>query len=158
MRPGTMAKALLLATACLAGCAGMRNSPMGQRWFGACAHTYRSGIVAITAAQSTGGVYGLPRPLPQVVVSQIRVNDKSVDPGELQGLVNAVPGPQGLECLVPCSFGTEEGKWQFTASAPGHASRAVNVGASFAVAGRGCPSYNDKGTEVRLSLEPTVAR
>ena len=158
MRLGIMANTLVLATACLVGCAGMRNSPVGQRLFGACAHTYRSGVVAITAAQSTGGVYGLARPLPQVILGQIRVNDKVVDPGELQGLANAVPGPQGLECTVPCSFGTEEGKWQFTASAPGHAGRAVNVGASYAVLGRGCPSYNDKGTEVRLSLEPSAAR
>ena len=158
MRLGIMASALVLATAYLAGCAGMRDTPMGQRLFGACPHTYRSGVVAITAAQSTGGVYGLARPLAQVVLSQIRVNDKPADPDGLPGLVNAVPGPQGLECLVPCSFGTEEGKWQFTASAPGHTSRAVNVGASYAVTGRGCPSYNDKGTEVRLSLEPSAAR
>ena len=158
MRLGIMARALVLATACLAGCAGMRNSPMGQRLFGACAHTYRSGIVAITAVQSTGGADGQPRPLSQVLLGQIRVNDKVVDPGELQGVVNAVPGPQGLECTVPCSFGAEEGKWQFTASAPGHAGRAVNVGASYALFGRGCPSYNDKGTEVRLSLEPSAAR
>jgi hypothetical protein len=158
MRLGIMARVLVLSAACLAGCADMRNSPMGQHLFGTCAHTYRSGIVAITAAQSTGGVYGVARPLPQVVLGQIRVNDKFVDPGALQGLVNAVPGPQGLECLVPCSFGTEEGKWQFTASAPGHTGRAVNVGASYAVSGRGCPSYSDKGTDVRLSLEPAAAR
>jgi hypothetical protein len=86
------------------------------------------------------------------------VNDKFIVPEDLQGLVNAVPGPQGLECLVPCSFGTEEGKWQFTASAPGHTSQAVNVGASYALLGRGCPSYNDKGTEVRLNLEPVGGR
>lgn len=158
MRLGIMAGTLVLATACLAGCAGMRNTPIGQRLFGACAHTYRSGIVVITAVQSTGGAYGLARPLPQVLLGPIRVNDKVVDPGELPGLVNAVPGPQGLECTVPCSFGTEEGRWQFTANAPGHTGRPVNVGASYAVLGRGCPSYNDKGTEVRLSLEPATAR
>ena len=158
MRLGIMARVLVLSTVCLAGCAGMRNSPMGQRMFGACLHTYRAGVVAITAVQSTGGVSGQPRPIPQVIVGQIRVNDKSAEPGELQGLVNAVPGPQGLECTVPCSFGTEEGKWQFTVSAPGHGGRAVNVGASYAVLGRGCPSYNDKGTEVRLNLEPVGSR
>lgn len=158
MRLGIMAGALALATACLAGCAGVRDTPMGQRLFGSCPRTYRSGVVAITAAQSTGGAYGLARPLPQLVLSQIRLNDKPVDLDGLPGLVNAAPGPQGLECLVPCSFGTEEGKWQFVASAPGQASRPVNVGASYAVAGRGCPSYFDKGTEVRLSLEPSAAR
>jgi hypothetical protein len=158
MRLGIMARALVLATVCLAGCAGMRNTPMGQRLFGACLHTYRSGVVAITAAQSTGGATGVARPIPQVIVGPIRVNDKFIVPEDLPGLVNAVPGPQGLECLVPCSFGTEEGKWQFTASAPGHTSRAVNVGASYAVSGRGCPSYNDKGTEVRLNLEPVGGR
>jgi len=158
MRLGIMARALVWATLWLAGCAGMRDSSFGQRMFGACAHAYRSGIVAITAAQSTGGGAGVSRPLPLVILGQIRVNDKAVDPGDLPGLVNAVPGPQGLECTVPCSFGTEEGKWQFTASAPGHAGRPVNVGAHYAVFGRGCPSYNDKGMEVRLSLEPAWGR
>ena len=76
----------------------------------------------------------------------------------VQGLVNAVPGPQGLECQVPCSFGTKDGKWQFTASAPGHAGRAVNVGAHYAVVGRGCPSYSDKGVDIRLNLDPAGLR
>jgi len=157
MRVAIMA-AVLAAASALAGCTSWRETPLGQRMFGTCPHAYRSGIVAITAAQSSGGVSGVSRPIPQVILGQIRVNDQPVDPSSLQGLINAVPGPQGLECLVPCSFGTQDGKWQFTASAPGHAGRAVNVGAHYAVVGRGCPSYSDKGVDVRLNLEPTGLR
>lgn len=154
MRLGITAAALALAASGLAGCASLRDTPLGQRMFGSCPHTYRSGVVAITAAQSTG----MSRPIPQVILGQIRVNDQPVDPGDVQGLVNAVPGPQGLECQVPCSFGTKDGKWQFTASAPGHAGRAVNVGAHYAVVGRGCPSYSDKGVDIRLNLDPAGLR
>lgn len=158
MRLGIVTAALVLSAGWLAGCASLRDTPLGERMFGTCPHTYRSGIVAITAAQSTGGVSGVPRPIPQVILGQIRVNDQPVDPGNLQGLVNAVPGPQGLECLVPCSFGTQDGKWQFTASAPGQVGRLVNVGAHYAVVGHGCPSYSDKGVDVRVNLEPAGLR
>ena len=67
MRLGIMARALVLATVCLAGCAGMRNSPIGQRMFGACLHTYRSGETGLFVnsylVEGTEGVVAIDAPL-----------------------------------------------------------------------------------------------
>lgn len=137
----------------LGGCAGAGDA-LSRHFFGHCEHVYRSGVVAVSAVQSSGGTTGVARPLTQVMLGQIRLDGRPLDPGDVPGLVNASPTAVGLLCSVPCSFGTQAGKWEFSAYAAGHAGKPVSVGAGYAVQGRGCPSYSDQGTPVRLVLEP----
>lgn len=153
MSPRTTARTLLAAAMLPLGCAG--PDPSAAQMMRPCVHTYRSGIVVVAAAQSAGGAAAA---LPTVTLGDFKVNGQPLNPSDLQQLNNATPAGPGLACTVPCSFGVEEGKWQFTAGAAGHAAKAVSVDARYAEFVGGCPSYNDKGTEVRLVLEPAAAR
>lgn len=57
-----------------------------------------------------------------------------------------------LRCIIPCSFGQQEGHWSLTVSAPGYPRQVVEFAADYAVFHGGCPSWNDEGTDVDLRL------
>jgi hypothetical protein len=149
----TLLRVLIIAALVQLGCAGPGES--AAQLMRPCVHTYRSGIVVVAAARSSDAQAGA---LPTLTLSDFKVEDRPLAVADLQQLHHAVATPQGLVCTVPCSFGSEEGRWQFTAAAPGHAPRSVSVVARYAVFVGGCPSYNDQGAEVRVTLAPVAAR
>jgi hypothetical protein len=153
MSPRTTVRTLIAVAMLPLGWAG--SDPSAAQMMRPCVHTYNSGIVVVAAARSAGGAAAA---LPTVALGGFKVNGQPVNPSDLQQLHNATPSGEGLACTLPCSFGVEEGKWQFTAGAAGHAAKVVSVDARYAEFVGGCPSYNDKGTEVRLVLEPAAAR
>lgn len=146
----TLAAAALVST----GNAGTGPAAAQAQMMRPCVHSYRSGVVAVVAAQSVDTA----RAVPTVTLSGIKVDGQAADAATMSGLHNAVVSGTGILCTLPCSLGTQQGKWEFTATAAGHAPRAASVDARYAVFQGGCPSYNDKGTEVRLALEPVPTR
>jgi hypothetical protein len=123
----------------------------GCQEFGAgpCIHTYRDPVLAITAATNAAtGARIAPLFITGVTVG-----------GQVQPVSYLLTTTFGVRaqgdtiiCDVPCGFGTSEGAYGFTASAPGYAARAITVNARFARFDGGCPSFNAGSTETSISL------
>jgi hypothetical protein len=154
MQPRLLAHSFAIAALVSAGSVGPGPAAAQTQMMRPCVHSYRSGVVAVVAAQSAGTA----RAVPAVTLSGIKVDGQPADVATMSGLQNAVVAGSGVVCTLPCSLGTQEGRWEFTATAAGHVPRAASVDARYAVFQGGCPSYNDKGTEVRLTLEPVPTR
>ncbi|MBB87921.1 hypothetical protein [Abyssibacter sp.] len=58
-----------------------------------------------------------------------------------------------LNCVLPCSFGTEPGTWTFGASADGYELTPQEVEAEYNRFVGGCPSYDEDGTHVSITLD-----
>jgi hypothetical protein len=128
--------------------AGSLNGCVGA---GPCEHTYRQAILLIDAARDAED----GSPLPMVALSHIRRNGNEQDPKFL------VLGPpshgvevhgDSLVCHVPCGFATDEGNYTFTVSADGYPPQERTYEARYRVFKGGCPSYNDGGLRIVLSL------
>lgn len=123
---------------------------------GPCYHEYRDAVVHISAVTdfATGAA------LDTLYISSATVRGS---PHPLTWLPEE-PNSEGLQavgdslrCLVPCSFGQQEGQWSLTVSAPGYPRQVVEFAADYAVFHGGCPSWNDEGTDVALRLVVTGA-
>ena len=117
---------------------------------GPCIHVYREAVLQVVAVRDTED----NTPLPNVVVRHVRIN------GREQNLMFLVAGPSyGVELRgdslvgrVPCGFGTQEGNYVFTVSAPGYPPQERGCEARYRVFHGGCPSYNDGGVPITLGL------
>jgi hypothetical protein len=58
-----------------------------------------------------------------------------------------------LVCSLPCSFGTDEGKYSLKVSAVGYRDTTVSVNAKYAVFKSGCPSSNSGGTRFSFKMQ-----
>ena len=97
-----------------------------------------------------------------LIISNVTFNSSAIDlrtlfqEGTLQ-LTNLEIKDNKLICSVPCGFGTTEGLWQLYVSAAGFVEQHVSVQAGYAIFQGGCPSYNDKGTRLSITMQPTAA-
>lgn len=120
---------------------------------GPCVHTYRDPVLAITAAaDSASGAR-----IASILVTDVALDGRSQPVGSLllEVAFGASTRSDTLVCGVPCGFGTSEGQYSFSATAPGYAVRQVSVNARFARFDGGCPSSNEGSTEISVSLSRT---
>lgn len=134
-----------LATAAVAGAAGCTLPTAGN-----CSHAFLDPVVSITAATSQPTGQGIST----VLLTDVRVGGTVVPVGFLlnEGR-NATARGDTLVCGIPCGFGTTEGRYQATISAPGHVSRGLAFTARYQTFHGGCPSFNSGSTTVTLSLD-----
>lgn len=117
---------------------------------GPCVHVYREALLQIVAVQDVQDNTALAN----VVVRQVRIDGREQDVRFL------VAGPSygvdleggSLVCRVPCGFGTQEGNYIITVSAPGYPPQERGYEARYRVFHGGCPSYNDGGLRITLRL------
>ena len=129
--------------------AGVLSLGCAEGGAGPCVHTYRDPVLAITAAVDSGtGVRITP-----VFVTGVTIDGQSQPVGSLLAVAfGASARGDTVVCGLPCGFGTSEGQYSFTATAPGYAIRRVSVNARFARFDGGCPSSNEGSTEISVSL------
>ncbi len=126
---------------------------------GPCVHYYDDRVLHIDSASSIG----FKDELTEITLSNFRVNGNQfsiadVTPeynGEEMGANVRLQG-DNLICELPCSFGIDEGEWQFDAIAIGHYSTEQVVEARYATFDGGCPSTNDDGSHVSIALKPII--
>lgn len=117
---------------------------------GPCVHEYREALLQVVGARDAQD----NTPLPNFVIRQVQID------GREQDLRFVVAGPSygvelkgdSLVCRVPCGFGTQEGNYIFTVSAPGYPPQVRGYEGRYGVFHGGCPSYNDAGVRVTLRL------
>ncbi len=59
-----------------------------------------------------------------------------------------------IVCEISCAFGTDQGLWQLTASAPGYRPEARAFQVSYREFDGGCPSFDRGSTMLNLILHP----
>jgi hypothetical protein len=123
---------------------------------GPCVHVFRDALVHVDAVVDDPFGSGID----SVFVTNVTINDDSfplflaLEGGGHQTHVALVADT--MRCGVPCSFGSEEGRWKIMLVARGYASQTVTFDAHYAKFHGGCPSYDDGGTHVVLHLSRRV--
>jgi hypothetical protein len=143
--------ALSSLAAAVAACDGSSGPPTGPSLVGPCIHTYQDQVLHIddAAGTSTGAV------IMQLDLSGFAVNGAPRTAIQIvqQSAFNVFAFDNVVRCTLPCSFGTEPGEWEFTASAIGFTPTAQNVAAEYATFSGGCPSFETDGTHVSILLD-----
>lgn len=122
---------------------------------GACVHEYREPILnldSVTEA-TTGDAVAVVHLSEIAVDGMARTGTTLVQAGRPQSNVTADGSGNGLDCTVPCGFGSAAGTWTFTVSAEGRVPTDVTVEAAYETFVGGCPSYEDGGTRFDVVLE-----
>jgi len=120
---------------------------------GACLHTFEDPVLTIVRVEGSSVL------LNSVTISGVVVGLQPV--GNLGSLttppalgISLVNGE--LRCDVPCGFGVQEGRYEFTVKAPGYLDHRVTAMARYSRFEGGCPSRNSGSTEITLTLTPTA--
>ena len=135
----------LASLALLAGCSGLVGGP--------CSHTYRDPLLTIATATNSASGVGVAR----LLLAEFRVNGQPAQPqmvilGDQSERVTLAD--EVVICDVACAFGTSEGRYEFTVSAPGYRTAAVQVEARYPRFKGGCPSYNAGTNRLDVRLAP----
>jgi len=140
----------LVPFAIIAGLSGLSCHDDGFAT-GPCIHHYLDAAVHLTSVRD----HATQAPLDTVFISAAAVDGHT---HLLSSLAQEEPASgvtlvgESLRCVLPCSFGHEEGHWVVTLSARGYAQQALEFDANYAVFHGGCPSWNDNGTVVNLDI------
>lgn len=120
---------------------------------GACDHTFEDPVLTIVRVEGSSML------LNSVTISDVVLGLQPV--GNLGSLttppalgVSLVNGE--LRCDVPCGFGIQEGRYEFTVKASGFLDHRVTAMASYSQVEGGCPSRNSGSTDLTLTLTPTA--
>lgn len=120
----------------------------------ACAIRAAEPLVTVeSVADSASGA-----PVPVVFVSNVRYSGfppllptSLVDPQRAPVRQATVEG-DAVRCVVICGFGSSEGPYEVTISAPGYRPRTVNFAAEYNRLDDGCPRLQRDGFKLRLAL------
>lgn len=118
---------------------------------GVCLHEYRDPLIVIQ--QVADGVTG--RPVPRVALTSFVLNGQPLAVTQVLQAAsgrNVLVRGDTLWCEVQCAFGSSEGNWVFTVSAPGYSPLGYRQDIRYRVFKGGCPSYNAGSTELSLRL------
>ncbi len=121
---------------------------------GPCVHLYQDEVLHIVEASgtATGAVIGQVDLSNFVVNGSVRSNESIIQ----SRASNIVSLADVLRCTLPCSFGVESGEWEFTAEAAGYKATAQTLEASYTTFEGGCPSFEDGGTHVTITLDENL--
>ena len=149
MRSRTLGSWLLPAVLVLVGCDAVeRRSP-----FGPCYHAFEDAVLTVSCVRDARS--GLP--IKTLFIHDLTVDGHPESPHDLMDeyWINVeTVGEDTLRCTPPFTLGTHEGRFVFGMTAPGHLGATFQVDAEYAVFEGGCPSFNDEGTVVELTLDP----
>jgi len=120
---------------------------------GACDHAFEDPVLTIVRVEGSSVL------LNSVTIADVAIALQPV--GNLGSLttppalgISLVNGE--LRCDVPCGFGVQEGRYEFTVKAPGYLDHRVTAMARYSRFEGGCPSRNSGSTEITLTLTPTA--
>jgi len=148
---------LLILCLPLVGIGCSENSPGDSGFAGPCVIIFEDEVLHIDEASgsATSAIIGQLELSSFVVNGQVRTSEEVV----AQRQSNVVLDGELLRCTLPCSFGTEPGRWEFTALAPGYLptgqSATVEYGTSGGPVG-GCPAFLNDGTHISAVLDEAV--
>ena len=117
---------------------------------GPCIHTYNEPILHLESIQDS-----LSNNISFVKLYDLRING-SLQTGE-SPIINSysiVADDSIFYCNIPFGFGVEEGKYEFTIEAEGYKPKNFTIeNVTYSIFEGGCPSFNDGGKRIDLSLE-----
>lgn len=150
MRVLNRAFSLSLLGAVIVACDDGAGPVDGSSLVGPCVHTLEDEVLHIddAAGTITGAVIG------QIDLFDFRVDGqpRTADQITQQRAVNVFRYDGVLRCTLPCSFGTEGGEWEFTATAVGYIPTPQTVDAEYETFSGGCPSFETDGTHISISV------
>jgi hypothetical protein len=116
-------------------------------------------IPILTIREARNAVTGAE--IPQVVLAGIHIQGQLQSGSDMELVLgsnaeNATLEGDQLRCTLACGFGGDYGEWQFNVSAPGFASRMVNIpDVRYTAFDRdGCTNTATRGTIISLTLDP----
>lgn len=120
---------------------------------GACVHGFEDPVLTLVRVEGSS-----------VLVNSVTISDVVIALQPVGNLASLTTPPalgvslvnDMLRCDVPCGFGIQEGRYEFTVKAPGYIDQRVTTMASYSRFEGGCPSRNSGSTEITLSLTPTA--
>lgn len=122
---------------------------------GACVNLPNDEVLHIDSATgtNTGSVIG------EITLSGFSIDNQSISAASVanQRSRNITVDDNALTCVLPCSFGTQEGNWRFGASADGFDLTPQEVVATYDRFVGGCPSYVEDGTQTDITLDESGA-
>jgi hypothetical protein len=132
----------------LVGCANIGLSEEKDLVVGPCYHSIDE-LIYIKEARGTktGAV------IVEVILSAFSINGEERSVRDITALhrKNVSIDGDSLICVLPCGFGAEEGRWEFTAEADGYSPTPQQYKASYTLHG-GCPS-EDMGIDISINLD-----
>ena len=119
---------------------------------GACLHTFEDPVLTLVRVEGSSVLLSSVTISDVVIALQTvgNLGSLTVTPAQGISLVNGA-----LRCDVPCGFGVQEGRYEFTVKAPGYVDQRVTTLASYRRFEGGCPSRNSGSTEITLTLVPS---
>ncbi len=116
---------------------------------GPCYHQYKEGIITINSVKTEM----TSDEISQFSLSQFTINDISRETKHIQIFSSdATYDGISIKCNIPCAFGTGEGNYKFQASSLGYETKVISVEASYNEFYGGCPSFNDGGVDIDITL------
>ena len=116
-------------------------------------------MLTVQSATDTNG-----KAVPNLVLGNFEVNGQprtaAAAAGQENGKYGATENNGVLDCTIACGFGTDQGTYQFTVSAPGYVTQTVSTNAVYSAQSGvnddadGCPSNvtDDGGSKIALTL------
>jgi len=91
----------------------------------------------------------------EIVLSGFAIDGDAVSAQSIaaERTTNITLDGNALNCVLPCSFGTQPGTWTFGASAAGYELTPQEIDADYDRFVSGCPSYDEDGTHVSITLD-----
>lgn len=146
-RPTRLRLVVLLASLLVVGC----DTGDDDGTAGACVNLPNDEVLHLDQARGaqTGSVIG------EITLSGFAIDGQSVTAASIanQRSQNITLDDNALTCVLPCSFGIQEGTWTFGASADGYDLTPQEVVAVYNRFVGGCPSYVEDGTHTDISLQ-----
>ena len=119
-------------------------------FLGPCVHTYKEPILNITSLRDTVN-FNHPR---FIILRELKINGlKLYGAGPLFESYGIVADDSIFYCNLPFGFGVDEGNYEFIIEAEGFQPKQITIeNVSYSVFEGGCPSFNDGGKRVELTI------
>ncbi|MBV8659086.1 MAG: hypothetical protein JO142_14770 [Burkholderiales bacterium] len=138
---------LLLLPIAIAGCGGGGTQDPAA---GPCDLRYTEPVVLVTSATDAVTNHDLGA----ITISGVQIYGVAANLVVVAQTSSSVSiSDTNLRCTTPCGFGWTEGKYSFTAAAPGYQPATVTVDARYSSRSGDCPLVMSGGTKVAIVLK-----
>jgi len=120
---------------------------------GPCVHNYEDPILAIKTIEDAESGEQIPR----ITINEVFIDSVRKDASSLvrESSQNVTIQDSSILCNVPCGFGTEAGRYQFTVHASGYEDTTMTQkNVRYENFDGGCPSSNSGSTTMSFTIEP----
>ena len=141
--------AALTVSLLMTGCGGSDGKDEDEL-AGPCVHRYEDEIVHIDQATA-----GESETLTHIYLDSFTVDGDALTLDQVTAMQasNVEISEGSLLCTLPCAFGTDEGIWEFSATAlPDYGPMEKTVEAEYSEFSGGCPSYSAEGAHTEIAF------